>query len=328
MSPKSGEILAMASLPTADPDEPSAGALGLRRNRALTDPVEPGSAFKPVIIAGALEGGFVTRHEQIDCENGTWHIPGRTVTDTVPYGTMDLKGIMVRSSNIGMTKIAQRMGNKPLHDTMRRFGFGTKTGIELPGESAGRVYPLSKWSGLSLSSVCIGYEVFVTPLQLVNAFATLINDGVLLRPRIVKALLTPDGEMRASFDEPVPLQRAVSVDVARFVVHELLVAVVEDGSARIAQVGPYRVLGKTGTAKLPYRDRKGYEPGQYQSTFVGAAPAHDPLLVTLVMIRRPDASAGYYGSKVAAPAAGAILAESLAYLQVPPDEEFVVAEAQ
>jgi cell division protein FtsI (penicillin-binding protein 3) len=320
MVPKTGDVLAMACVPTFDPNQATSVPASLRRNRVVTDPVEPGSTFKPFIACGALAGGFVTTTEQIDCHQGTYRIGRRTITDSHPHGLMDLKGIITFSSNIGMTIIGQRMGNEALHDTIRRFGFGGLTGIDFPGESAGTVHPLGDWTSYSTVSVSFGYEVGVTPLQLIAAFSAILNDGVLMKPRLVRALLGPDGEIVESFDAPQVAGRATPSDIARYMTEELLVSVVENGgSGRRARLASYQVLGKTGTAKLSLPDRGGYEPGAYLSTFMGSAPAADPQVAVLVMIRRPDAALGYYGSVVSAPAVRDILAETLAYLEVPPD---------
>lgn len=321
LSPKTGDVLAMACYPPLSPETAGTAPPALRRNRAITDPIEPGSTFKPVVVSGALDGGFIAPTTQFDCHNGTHSFGGRTLTDTVPNGMLDIKGIITKSSNIGMAQIALRMGNRALHETVRRFGFGEPTGSGLPGEDGGTVHPLRKWNSYTTTSIPIGYELEVTPLQLVNAFAATVNDGILLRPRVVRAILDPRGEVVKSYDGPDPVRRVASSSVARFVSQECLVSVVENGSSKTAQVGPYKVMGKTGTAKLPFAGKKGYEPGQYTSLFVGAAPVSDPQVVTLVMIRRPKASAGYYGARVAAPAAGRILADTLAYWQVPPDGE-------
>ena len=164
-----------------------------------------------------------------------------------------------------------------------------------------------------------GYEVAVTPLQLTNAFCAIVNDGILLKPRLVQALLNSDGRVVESFDRAEVVRRVTSSKVARYMTQELLASVVEHGSGRGAQVGPYRVLGKTGTPKLPWPSRRGYEPGAYLATFVGAAPVSEPRVVALVMVRRPNPKIGYYGGKVAAPAVGRILQDTLAYLDVEPD---------
>jgi cell division protein FtsI/penicillin-binding protein 2 len=323
MSPKSGEILAMACYPSFDPNRASTFAADLRRNRAITDPVEPGSTFKPVIVCGALEGSYVSTTQLIDCHMGTRAIGSRVITDVRPHGMMDIKGVITHSSNIGMSVVAERMGNPALHATIRRFHFGNKTGIECPGEADGIVFPLKKWTQLSTASVGMGYEVLVTPLQLLTAFAAIVNDGVMVRPTVIKKLLAPNGELVEDRESTHKIGQVVSPEVARYVANELLVSVVENGSGKGAKLDHYRVLGKTGTAKLMYRDRKLYEPGAYQGAFVGAAPVGQPELLALVMIRRPNPKIAYYGSAVAAPVVGEILGQSLPYLGVPGDEEHV-----
>ena len=321
MSPSDGEVLAMACRPTYDPAHASTASAAVRRNRAVTDPVEPGSAFKPFIVCGALAGGFVNSTELIDCHRGSCRFGRRTIRDTSPHGLLDLRGIITYSSNVGMALIGERMGNAALYETIRGFGFGERTGIDFPGESSGLVYPLKRWTSYSAVSVVIGYELSVTPLQLITAFCAILNDGILLRPRLVKRLHGPNGEVVKDFSSRLHVRRVVSRDLARYVARDLLVSVVERGTGRRAQVDGYSVLGKTGTAKLPYLDRRGYEPGAYSATFIGAAPANDPRIAVLITIRRPNARKGYYGSRVAAPAAGRILAATLDYLGIPRNDE-------
>jgi cell division protein FtsI/penicillin-binding protein 2 len=321
LSPTTGEVLAMACEPTFDPNEPfTPETAWIRRNRAVTDPVEPGSTFKPFVACGALEGGFVSATEKIDCRMGTHRFGRRLVTDTKPRGHLDLRGIIVKSSNIGMGFIAHRMGNEVLYDTVRRFGFGRRTGIECPGECSGVVYPLRHWTTYSTTSIPIGYEILVTPLQLATAFAAIVNDGVLLKPRLIKAYLGPDGRVLRRFDQPQIVRRVVASEVSRYMARDVLVAVVEEGGGHAAKSGPFRVLGKTGTAKLANVDRSGYEDGAYLGLFVGAAPAEAPEIVVIAMVRRPDPSIGYYGGKVAAPVVGEIILKTLPYLERPTDE--------
>ncbi len=325
MSPKSGEILAMTCFPGFDPNEANDFPPERRRNRVVTDPVEPGSTFKPVIVCGALEGTHISPTQMIDCHMGTRVLPGRVITDVRPHGMLDLKGVVTHSSNIGMSIISERMGNAALHGTIRRFHFGEKTGVECPGEAAGVVYSLKNWTRMSAASIGMGYEVLVTPLQLITAFAAIVNDGVMVKPRVVRKLLGPGGEVLRDYDTTEAVGRVVSSTVARYVANELLVSVVENGSGKGAKLDHYRVSGKTGTAKLKYRDRKEYEPGAYQGAFVGIAPADRPELVVLVMICRPNAKVAYYGSAVAAPVVGEILEQALPYLGVPPDAQVAFA---
>jgi cell division protein FtsI/penicillin-binding protein 2 len=262
---------------------------------------------------------------------GRHHFGSREIVDAHPYGMLDLKGILTHSSNIGMVTIAERMGNPALYEIVRRFGFGEKTGIDFPGESDGVVRPLRKWGRLTTQSVAIGYEISVTPLQLVTAFSAIANDGILLRPRLVHQLLGPDGLVVRENENPVVVGRAVPSNIARRMSHEFLASVVEDGSGKAAKLEGYRVLGKTGTAKLPFENRKGYETGAYMGAFMGAAPLRErgaPELAVVVMIRRPDPTLGYYGGAISAPVVGEILQHSLAYLEVPPDDESVASVSQ
>lgn len=319
MEPATGEILALANLPSFDPNLGAPADANQRRNRAVTDPLEPGSTIKAFIASGALAGGYVSPTEKLDCRQGTYRVGRRTIRDTHPHGMMTLAGIIAKSSNIGMTLIGERMGKEALWETVRGFGFGERTGIRFPGEAPGMVVELRKWSTYTSQSVSFGYEINITPLQLVSAFSALVNDGVLMRPRLVRRLLAADGQVVESFEQPEVVRRVIPSKVARYVAEELLVGVVEEGSGTAARVEGYRVLGKSGTAKLTHADRKGYEAGAYLSNFLGAAPAADPRVAVLVMVRRPQADKGYYGGKVAAPAVARILEGTLAYLQVPRD---------
>jgi cell division protein FtsI (penicillin-binding protein 3) len=317
MDPRTGDVLAMACYPTPGPDDRAGLAPSLRRNRVVTDMVEPGSTFKPFVACGALLTGVVSREQTIFCHNGLYVIGRRLLHDSSPHGHMTFAEIVARSSNIGMAIIGERMGNQAIHDIVRRFGFGSKTGIDFPGESPGSVLPLSLWTGYSTCSVPMGQEIAVTPLQLIAAFSAILNDGVYLRPRMVRALLSPDGEVVQEFAGPQPVRRVLPIETARYMSREVLVSVVNDASGRRAALPNYQVLGKTGTAQVPYEGRRGYEPGAYLASFIGAAPADDPRVVVLIMIEKPNPGLGYYGSVVAAPGVREVLAATLAYLQVP-----------
>jgi cell division protein FtsI (penicillin-binding protein 3) len=322
MAVQNGEILALACRPSYDPTEASTVPENLRRNRALTDPVEPGSTIKPFIACGALEGGFIRLTDSFDCGKGERNFGTRVVKDTSPHGIMDLAGILTFSSNIGMALIGQRMGNRALHETVLRFGFGEPTGIDCPGEGTGKVRPLRNWSdslNYSAVSVAMGYEVSVTPIQLISAFCALANGGTWQRPRIVKQLLSPDGQIAQTFESDASGRRIVSREVARIIAREMLVATVDHGTGRRAQLERFRVFGKTGTPKLLAPGARRYEPGAYQPIFVGAAPAADPKVAVLVMIRRPNPNRGYYGGVVAAPAGAKMLDWTLDYYGIPPD---------
>ncbi len=317
MSPKTGEVLAMASLPTFAPAHYQDYPVDARRNLAVTDPVEPGSTFKPFILAAALAHGVVQPDERIDCHDGYWYFGRRRIRDTKPRGVLLLEDIVVKSSNIGMALLGERLGNAALHQAVSDFGFGARTGLGLPGESRGLVRPVSQWTTYSTVSVAFGQEIGVTPIQMANAFCSVVNGGILLQPRIVRVVMSPDGRVSESNDQPRPLRRVLPVDVARFLQQRVLVRVVTDGGGIDAALPDYQVLGKTGTAQVARLEGGGYEPDAYVSSFIGAAPAEDPEVVVLVMIYRPNPAIGYYGRKVAAPGVRAILADTLAYLGVP-----------
>ena len=326
MAPRTGDVLAMACAPTFDPPHPMRVDSDRRRNRTVTDPVEPGSVFKPFIMAAALDAGLVDPDEQFDCHNGEYTFGHRVMHDTSPHGILTPKGILVHSSNIGMGQVGTRMGNKRLRRCLSDFGFDERTQLGLAGESRGLVPGLGRWNDYSTTSVPIGQEIAVTPIQLITAFCALVNDGVLLRPRIVKARLDATGGVVAEFDEPEVVRRVVSVEVARFITREALPAVVARYHPRLDPV-PYDMLGKTGTAQVPYRDRKGYEPGAYLSSFVCAGPVADPQVVVLVMISRPNPVLGYYGSKVAAPAGRDIIRAVLDYMHAPATARLATRDA-
>jgi len=316
MSPRTGDILALASVPAFDVNQHARADDALRRNRPLTDPVEPGSIFKPFVMAGGLAGGFVGPHEQFNCYNGVHQFGGRTLHDTHPKGRLDVTGIIVHSSNIGMAQVGLRMGNAALRKTLTDFGFGSVTQLGLPGESAGIVPPLSEWNSYSTTSVPMGHEIAVTPLQLATAFCALVNHGHLLRPRIIRAKLAADYGMQESFDGPDIIRRVLPEKLATYMRDEALLGVVQEGGEPL-DAAPYVMCGKTGTAQVPYMGRKGYEPNAYLSSFIGAAPADDPQVVVLVMVRKPNRSIGYYGRVVAGPVVRDVVRQVLTYLEVP-----------
>lgn len=316
MRPATGEVLAMACAPTFDPASPTQVEFGWTRNRALTDPVEPGSVFKPFIMAKAMEGGFVERDEEFDCHLGEHAFGNRIIHDTSKQSILTPTGILVYSSNIGMGQIGERMGNARLRGALTAFGFGESTQIGLPGESKGLIPELRRWTRYSTTSVPMGQEIAVTPMQLITAFSAIVNDGVLLRPRIIKAHLGADGSVIRKFDKPEIVRRAVDSDVAHYLTSEALPAVIARHSPHL-DPEPFRMLGKTGTAQVPFVDRRGYEPGAYLSSFIGAAPVDDPQIAMLVMIRKPNPVIGYYGSKVAGPIGRDIARAVLDYLRAP-----------
>lgn len=320
MDPQTGAVLALANYPSFDPARYGEADAYDRRNRALTDPYEPGSTFKCFVASAALEAGVVRPGERIFCHNGLHYIRGRRLRDVHPYGWLIFEDIVVKSSNVGMGIIGERMGNRRLYAAIRRFGFGERTGIELPGEGTGVVHPLDRWSAWSATSVPMGYEVMATPLQLLAAFSSIVNGGLLMRPRLVQYAYGSDGRLAADLSEPVVGRRTLKRETADFMRRRVLRAVVERGTGRRAAVPGYRAFGKTGTAKKRDPLGRGYSDTLYVGSFMGGAPLENPRVVALVAVDEPDCSIGYYGGTVAAPAVMKILQRTLGYLQVPPDD--------
>jgi cell division protein FtsI (penicillin-binding protein 3) len=323
MNPKSGEVLAMASVPTYDPNDPSASPPDARRNRVLTDPTEPGSTFKPFVASAALTEKVTHAGDTVFCHNGMYAVGARRLHDHHPYGDLTFEQIVIKSSNIGMAILGQRLGNERLHRYLSAplgFRFGTPTGIDLDGEDGGILLPLRKWTSFSTTSVPMGQEVAVTPLQLATAFCAIVNGGKFIRPRIVRAVIDPRGEVVQEFTQPQIISQVIPPDIAEFMTKTVLVGVVNEGTGGRAKLDRYQVLGKTGTAQIARKDGRGFLPDAYTGSFLGAVPASDPTLVVLVMIRQPQRSIGYYGGTVAAPAVREVMRRSLAYLGVSPDK--------
>lgn len=325
MRPGTGEVLAMANVPGFDPQEYPDYAPSRYRNRVLTDPTEPGSIFKPFVAAGALTDNLVRLEEVFDCHRGLLVDGARVLRDHNPYGLLSVQDIMVKSSNIGMALIGKRMGNQRIFKFVSAFGFGRKTGIDLQGEDEGILLPLHRWTSFSTTSLPMGQEIAVTPIQIARAFSALANGGRLVRPRVVRAIMEGEDRIVRDFADDTPAPRVISEAIAAKIKDQMLVDVVLRGTGVNAALTDYQVFGKTGTAQIAKHGGGGYEPKAYVSSFVGGAPACAPQLVVLVSVMRPKASIAYYGGTVAAPAAGELLGFSLAYLGVPPDNVATVA---
>ena len=339
MDPFTGEILALANVPLFDPDDfrklkSDAAVADAQRNRAATDIFEPGSIFKPLVWAAAVEAGLADPEELIDCtEEGHWKPErGPRLRDSDPHGVLSWADVLKFSSNIGMAKVAERMGKPMLHAVVESYGFGHPTDSGLPGEVGGILRSLNNWSWADLSRVPMGHGVSVTGIQIARAFSALANGGVLINPTIhyrdgvtARDALGPSGlvDLHANITA-----RVLSPRVARLTCEVLARAVSEkDGTGRHARSDLYRIFGKTGTAQLPKEDGRGYEPGRYVSSFVAAAPLDQPRLVVAVIVHDPDKKKGYYGGTVSGPANKRILERSLQYLGVEPDLAADPAEA-
>ncbi len=317
VNPRTGEVLAMCSVPTFNPNEFNTIEASSRTNRTVCVPFEPGSVFKPIIAAAAVESGAVSYETEIFCENGRYraHRGGWIGDHDKSYGYLSVADGVVFSSNICLAKIGEKLGNGGLYRTVRRFGFGRRTGVELSGESGGIVRPLRRWNGYSLRRVPFGQEISVTALQLTMAFSSLANGGLLLEPRLVARITDADGRTLYSSKRQV-VRRVLSPQVAAQTL-AVLQQVVERGTGRRCRLRQWTSFGKTGTAQIP--GPGGYVEGAYVSAFVGGAPVRRPRIMCLIAVYWPDASKGYYGSVVAAPGVKEVLQRSLRYLNVPPD---------
>ena len=320
MDPTNGRILAMANWPEFSPADFRASTSEQRRNRCLTDVFEPGSTFKPFVAAKALEFGLFSIDEGIFCHNGVYHTGGRTLHDHGSgYGQLTFEDVVVQSSNIGMAIIGQRMTNKRLHRAVSSFGFGRQTGIDLAGESAGLLAPLDDWTSYSTTSIPMGQEISVTGLQLLRAFCVFANDGLLYRPTIIREVVSPDGQVFWRQVRQENPQRVLEPQVAQLMRRRVLANVVTRGTGKRAKIFGWQVFGKTGTSQVP--GPGGYMPDAFVGSFLGGAPLDNPRLCVLVSVGQPDRSMGYYGGTVAAPAVGAIIEQSLAYLGVPAEPQ-------
>jgi cell division protein FtsI/penicillin-binding protein 2 len=322
MRPATGEILAMANLPRFDPSSPGEFPASARRNRALTDVYEPGSVYKIVTVAAALQ-------ERVVKPSTTFVVPPEMrVADRVihdshshPTETMAVRDIIRESSNVGTVMIGQALGAEKLDAYVRRFGFGTPTGLDFPGESPGIVLPLESWSGSSIANIPIGQGVAVTPIQMLSAFATMANRGKWVEPKLLYETVDSDGNVRSGAPST---RRIVSRRVARQMT-EMLGAVVAEGTGIEAQVAGYRVAGKTGTAQKPLSDGRGYGD-EYVASFGGYAPLRRPQVVALVVLDNPDP---IWGGMTAAPTFKLIVGHALRELGVPPsDAQEAVQQAE
>jgi cell division protein FtsI (penicillin-binding protein 3) len=281
---------------------------------------EPGSVIKPIAAAIAIDSGVVNLNEKIFCENGSYH--GRGFGQIGEYGNhrfadLTVREILVQSSNIGMAKIGQRLGGEKLYKGLKLFGFGKKTGIDLPGESEGLLWPVEKWTGYSVTRIPFGQEISVTAIQLVRAFCILANGGLCVEPYVVKAIVGNDGRLVKMKRPPPAVGYVVKPEVANWLVSEAMTGVVNEGTGKKAALKKWQVFGKTGTANIAKKDEKGYSERDYVASFIGGTPVEQPAVVVLVSIRKPNVKLGkgYTGGTVAAPIAAKILEKTLNYLE-------------
>ncbi len=316
LDPATGAVLAMASYPAFDPNEFERYAASSWRNQPIMDAYEPGSTFKIITAAAALESGLVHADDPFDCGLGSIVLYGITIRDHKRFGIMSFADVIAKSSNVGVIRAALIIGGERLHRTIVGFGFGRATGIDLPGESAGILHPLERWGPLTKAYVAFGQGVSVTPLQLAVAVAAVANGGSLLQPYVVDTVRR--GEvLERRHPRPLVASRPISAATAEEV-KRLLERVVTDGTGKSAAVAGYRVAGKTGTAQIPVAG--GYARHAYLPSFVGFAPADRPSLVGIVAVEAPQGME-YYGAQVAAPVFGTLVREVMLYLGVRPQRQ-------
>ena len=322
MDPSNGAILAMTSWPSFDPNSFQSFSPALHRNGAVIDSFEPGSTFKIVTAAAAFESNLIDPSDVIDCEMGGITLAGVRINDHHAFGRLTFQQVLAKSSNVGTIKAALVVGENRLYEQIRRFGFGSPTGVDLPGgaSSRGIVHPVDRWHDRATAYISFGQGISVTALQLVNAFASVANGGTLYRPFVVSAV--GKGENVAHLQtEPEVLGHPITSSTAR-TLERLLESVVEEGTGKKAAIPGYRVAGKTGTAQKPVRG--GYSSNKYLASFVGFAPSRDPAVVGLIVIDEPSGPR-YHGGDVAADAFSRVVSKVLSYLGVPPTRHQIAA---
>ncbi len=302
MDPSTGEVLAMANYPPLNPNDAANVDQALMKNRSITDLFEPGSVFKVVTASAALEHNLVKPEQKFFAEHGSYavRLPGqkkpRIITDTHKYGTLTFQEAIELSSNIVMAKVSDKIGAELMYTMARSYGFGTETGIELPGEIRGELKNPTEWSGTTLNTMAYGYEVGVTPLQIVAAYAAVANKGVLMKPFIVRQVQDEHGQVIA-MTQPQKIRTVISRSTA-LTLTRFFEGAVQRGTGISARIPGIAIAGKTGTSRKFIDGR--YETGNYTASFVGYFPAEDPKVVCLVMLDHPRVG-GYTGGLVSAP---------------------------
>ena len=312
--PRTGEILAMATLPNYDPNDLNRAPIDALRNRVIADVAEPGSTFKIVVVSGALNEGLVRLTDCFDCEHGLWFYAGRKLRDHEGYGVLSVEQIITKSSNIGAAKIGLKMGEDRLYEYIRNYGFGQATGLPLQAEVSGIVHPVKKWSKVSIAQIPMGQGIAVTRLQMIMAMSALANKGSLMRPMLVDRLEDSQHNVVAKYS-PQKVRQVVSETAAQLMVQALKTVVSSNGTAAKAALDHYTVAGKTGTAQ---KVENGVYVNKFFSSFVGFFPADNPELCISVTMDEPKQ--GHYGGLVAAPFFKQIAEAAANYLNIRPED--------
>jgi cell division protein FtsI (penicillin-binding protein 3) len=314
MRPATGELLAMAHYPRFNPNNYNDFNPALFRNRTVTDAFEPGSTMKVFTAAAALEKGM-TPDSIFFCENGRYRIGRYTIRDTHPHDWLSIDHIIAYSSNIGAVKIAETLGRNALHNYLTRFGFGNRTQVDCPGETTGTLMVPEQWTHIDTGAISFGQGISVSAIQLITGISAIANNGQVMKPLLVKKIVSNTGEDLQVF-HPTPVRQAITPQTAARVKHMMALAVQKKGTGTKAALEGYQVCGKTGTAQKVVKGQKGYAKNVYTSVFAGFAPFENPQLAVLVVVDEPRNK--YYGGDVAAPAFKTIFAQSFNYLSIPP----------
>ncbi|MGH9376060.1 MAG: penicillin-binding transpeptidase domain-containing protein [Terriglobia bacterium] len=311
--PITGDILAMASSPSFDPNHYERSSPKSRKDRGISWIYEPGSTFKLITVSAALESGLARPSDVINCQMGGIVLAGHTIHDHERFGDLTVSQILAYSSDVGAIKLALRLGETRFYDAMREFGFGEKTGVALPGEERGLLMPPDRWSGISIGEMAMGQGISVTPLQLVDAYSAIANGGTLIQPQIIKRIF------RGAIQVPLPpsLRRMVVSPSTAAAMRQMLEGVVLTGTGKAAQLDGYSAAGKTGTAQKVDANGR-YSKRHYVASFIGFAPVSHPAVTVLVAVDTPVG--GIYGAEVAAPAWKQIAQLTLDYLNVRHDQ--------
>ena len=317
VEPFTGEVLALANYPFFNPNNYAKESPEQRRDRAVTDSFEPGSTFKTILAAASLEEGIVGKDDLFYCEMGKYPYAGKVIHDTHPYGWLSFSKILQVSSNIGFTKVAEKVKKDRYFRYIEKFGFGQLSGIDVPGEVSGLVRKPESWSAIDLATHAFGQGISTTPLQLVMAYAAIANGGFLMRPYVMQRVVGPHGEV-AMENQPHVVRRVISEKTARLLASMLQGVTSEGGTGVMADVDGFDVAGKTGTAQKADPIHGGYSAKKRVGSFVGFVPANNPRLALLVLIDEPEVNV--YGGVVAAPVFRNIAQAALRHLAVAPDK--------
>jgi cell division protein FtsI (penicillin-binding protein 3) len=321
IEPFTGEVLALANYPSFNPNNFNKESAQQRRNRAVADSFEPGSTFKTILAAAALEEGVVGKEDLFFCEMGKYLYAGKVIHDTHPYAWLPFYKILQVSSNIGFTKVAEKLKKERYFKYIDKFGFGKATGIDMPGEVSGLLRNAESWSAIDLATHAFGQGISATPIQMAMAYAAVANGGFLMRPYIVRRILSAAGELVLE-NQPHVVRRVISEKTSRLLASMLKEVTNEGGTGVMANVEGFEVAGKTGTAQKADLAHGGYAARKRVGSFIGFVPADDPRLVVLVLVDEPEVNV--YGGVVAAPVFRNIARGALRRLAVAPQKPDVM----